>query len=79
MSRELQTELTEKYSNEATPNNGEMYRKVRQYQYKASARFEQQWLAQLSENKQKRLRQLSQPENASIRLAFDALLPIPGL
>jgi Protein of unknown function (DUF3723) len=79
LSRELLTELTEEYSNEATPSDGEVYRKIRQYQYEASARFEQRWLARLSENKQKRLRQLSQPENASIRSAFDALLPIPGL
>ncbi|QKX64376.1 uncharacterized protein TRUGW13939_11550, partial [Talaromyces rugulosus] len=79
MSSELQTELTEEYSNEAQPNDGEVYRKVRQYQYEASSRFEDRWLARLSPNKQKRMRQLSQPENASIRSAFDALLPIPGL
>lgn len=79
MSGELQTELTDEYSNEAQPNDGEVYRKVRQYQYEASSRFEDRWLARLSPNKRKRMRQLSQPENASIRSAFDALLPIPGL
>ena len=79
ISRELETELTDEYANEATPTDGEVYRKVRQYQYEASARFEERWLSRLTENKQKRMRQLSQPENRSIRSAFDSLLPIPGL
>jgi hypothetical protein len=48
-----------------------VYRKVRQYQYEASARFEERWLSRLTGNKQKRMRQLSQPENISIRSAFD--------
>uniref|UniRef100_A0A093UMF8 Uncharacterized protein n=1 Tax=Talaromyces marneffei PM1 TaxID=1077442 RepID=A0A093UMF8_TALMA len=79
ISRELETELTDEYANEATPTDGEVYRKVRQYQYEASARFEERWLSRLTENKQKRMRQLSQRENSSIRSAFDSLLPIPGL
>jgi hypothetical protein len=79
ISRELETELTDEYANEATPTDGEVYRKVRQYQYEASARFEERWLSRLTENKQKRMRQLSQRENSSIRSAFDSLLPITGL
>ncbi|QGA15968.1 hypothetical protein EYB26_003635 [Talaromyces marneffei] len=79
ISRELETELTDEYANEATPTDGEVYRKVRQYQYEASARFEERWLSRLTENKQKRMRQLSQRENSLTRSAFDSLLPIPGL
>ncbi|KAH8689289.1 hypothetical protein BGW36DRAFT_401698 [Talaromyces proteolyticus] len=79
ISDELRTELAEEYSNENAPSDGEIYRKIRQYQYEASARFEKRWWDRLSPTKMKRLRQLSQPEHAYIRSAFDALLPIPGL
>jgi hypothetical protein len=69
----------DEYSNERKPNDGEIYRKVRQYQYEASAIFEDRWKSRLSENKKKRLQQLSSDSNKYLRAAFDALLPIPGL
>ncbi|OJD10438.1 hypothetical protein AJ78_08555 [Emergomyces pasteurianus Ep9510] len=37
----LQAFLVDEYSNEKPPSDGEVYRKVHQYQYKANARFEE--------------------------------------
>ncbi|EQL28304.1 hypothetical protein BDFG_08923 [Blastomyces dermatitidis ATCC 26199] len=75
----LQASLVDEYSNEKPPSDGEVYQKVRQYQYKANARFEERWKSRLSSNKAKRLRQLSSPAHVDVCAAFDALLAIPGL
>ncbi|KAJ5216815.1 hypothetical protein N7468_009823 [Penicillium chermesinum] len=73
----LQTAIVEEYSNEKSPTDGEIYRKVRQYRYEANAHFENRWLARLSENKARRLRGLESHPN--VRSAFDSLLAIPAL
>ncbi|PGG98898.1 hypothetical protein GX51_06545 [Blastomyces parvus] len=75
----LQASLVDEYSNEKPPSDGEVYRKVHQYQYEANSRFEERWKSRLSSNKAKRLRQLSSPAHVDVRAAFDALLAIPGL
>ncbi|EDN08229.1 predicted protein [Histoplasma mississippiense (nom. inval.)] len=61
ISSDLQASLVDKYSNKKPPSDGEVYRKVRQYQYEANARFEERWKSRLSSNKAKQLRQLSSP------------------
>ncbi|OJD10549.1 hypothetical protein ACJ73_09760, partial [Blastomyces percursus] len=75
----LQASIVDEYSNEKPPSDGEVYWKVRQYQYEANSRFEERWKSRLSSNKAKRFRQLSSPAHVDIRAAFDALLAIPGL
>ena len=77
ISSELQTALVDEYSNERTPTDGEVYWKVRQYQYEANAHFEERWMARLSSNKTKRLRQLS--SNVTVRAGFDSLLALRAL
>ncbi|KAL4891328.1 hypothetical protein BDV59DRAFT_203528 [Aspergillus ambiguus] len=77
ISPDLQASLIDEYSNERTPSDGEVYRKVRQYQYEANARLESRWMARLSSNKAKRLRQLS--SHPAVRAGFDSLLAIPAL
>lgn len=56
-----------------------MYRRIRQYQHEHNARFQKRWWSRLSENKAKRLRQLTSPDHVDLCSAFDALLAIPGL
>ncbi|KAI1906769.1 hypothetical protein LOZ65_006832, partial [Ophidiomyces ophidiicola] len=73
----LQTSLIDEYSNARPPSDGEVYRKVRQYQHEANSRFEERWISRLSANKVKRLRQLN--SHTHVRAAFDAMLAIPGL
>ncbi|KAF9883067.1 hypothetical protein FE257_004124 [Aspergillus nanangensis] len=77
ISPDLQATLVDDYSNERTPTDGEVYRKVRQYQYESNARLEGRWMARLSSNKAKRLRQLS--SHPTVRAGFDSLLAIPAL
>ncbi|KAH1508953.1 hypothetical protein KXX29_006087 [Aspergillus fumigatus] len=67
------------YANERHPTDGEVYRKIRQYQHESNALFQNRWWSRLSPNKAKRLRQLFSQENTFICAGFDALLPIPGL
>jgi hypothetical protein len=67
----------DEYSNEKIPSDGEVYLKVRQYQYEGNAHFENQWMARLSPNKVKRFRQLS--SRTEVRAAFDRLRMIPAL
>lgn len=71
--------MVDEYANERDPSDGEIYRKLRQYQNEYNAPFQKRWWARLSENKVKRLRQLFSPDNIDICAAFDALLPIPGM
>ncbi|KAL4783681.1 hypothetical protein BJX76DRAFT_244044 [Aspergillus varians] len=67
----------DEYSNEKDSSDGEVYLKVRQYQYEGNSHLEKRWMARLSPNKSKRLRQLS--SRVDIRAAFDRLLMIPSL
>ncbi|KUL83669.1 hypothetical protein ZTR_11069 [Talaromyces verruculosus] len=74
---ELRSALIDEYSNERQPSDGEIYRKIRQYQQEHNAPFQKRWWARLTEEKARRLRQLS--DNAEICSSFDAILGIPGL
>ncbi|OJJ51872.1 hypothetical protein ASPSYDRAFT_110874, partial [Aspergillus sydowii CBS 593.65] len=77
ISASLLTALVDEYSNEKIPSDGEVYLKVRQYQNEGNAHFENRWMARLSPNKVKRLRQLS--SRTEVRAAFDRLRMIPAL
>uniref|UniRef100_A0A093VHN0 Calponin likey domain-containing protein n=1 Tax=Talaromyces marneffei PM1 TaxID=1077442 RepID=A0A093VHN0_TALMA len=77
ISAELRTALIEEYANERRPNDGEIYRKIRQYQQEHNAHFQRRWLVRLSSSKTRRLQQLHR--NIEIQCAFDALLPITGV
>ena len=77
ISPSLHSALIDEYSNEKSPSDGEVYRKIRQYQHEANGRFEQRWSTRISENKARRMRQLS--SHVEVRAAFDALLAIPAL
>jgi hypothetical protein len=77
ISQELRSALIDEYANEKQPSDGEIYRKIRQYQREHNAAFEKRWWARLSEDKARRLRQLS--NDIDLRSAFDGLLAIPGL
>ncbi|KAE8130756.1 hypothetical protein BDV38DRAFT_276525 [Aspergillus pseudotamarii] len=79
ISPDLRTALIDEYANEKAPTDGEVYRKIRQYQQEANALFQNRWWTRLSPNKAKRLRQLTSPDNTHLCAAFDALLAIPGL
>ncbi|KAL4899385.1 hypothetical protein BDW74DRAFT_171560 [Aspergillus multicolor] len=77
MSAELKTSLVEEYSNEKPPTDGEIYRKIRQYDSEHNSRFRKRWWSRLTPNKEKRLKALFAHDE--FRDAFDKLLPIPGL
>jgi hypothetical protein len=77
ISSDLQAALVDEYSNERVPSDGEVYLKVRQYQYEGNARFEERWMARLTANKAKRFRQLT--SRVDVRAAFDRLRIIPAL
>lgn len=77
ISSDLQAALVDEYSNEKVPSDGEVYLKVRQYQYEGNARFEERWMARLTANKAKRFRQLT--SRVDVRAAFDRLQIIPAL
>lgn len=77
ISSPLQTTLVEEYGNEKEPTDGEVYRKIRQYQQDANAHFEKRWKARLNPNKLKRFNQLQSHDD--VRAALDSLLSLPGL
>ncbi|BCR83589.1 uncharacterized protein ACHE_10991S [Aspergillus chevalieri] len=80
ISPNLRNALVDEYANEKQPNDGEVYRKICQYQHEHNAHFQKRWWSRLSDNKAKRLRQLrSSPDNVDLCAAFDGLLAIPGL
>ncbi|KAF9883530.1 hypothetical protein FE257_003363 [Aspergillus nanangensis] len=75
----LKTSLIEEYSNEKKPTDGEIYRKIRQYEGEDNEVFRQRWFVRLSPSNQNRLDQLDNRRNRRLRRAFDRLLAIPGL
>jgi hypothetical protein len=79
ISQDLQNALVDEYANEKPPTDGEVYRKIRQYQHESNALFQNHWWSRLSPNKAKRLQQLTSLDNVYLCAAFDGLLPIPGL
>lgn len=76
---ELQSALVEEYSNERKPTDGEIYRKIRQYEGEGNEAFRERWFVRLSPSNQERLNQLDNKRNRRLRCAFDGLLTIPGL
>jgi len=76
---ELRTSLVEEYANQKKPTDGEIYRKIRQYEGEGNEAFRERWFVRLSPSNQDRLDQLDNKRNRRLRRAFDRLLPIPGL
>ncbi|KAJ5443130.1 hypothetical protein N7445_004243 [Penicillium cf. griseofulvum] len=76
---ELRTSLVEEYANERKPTDGEIYRKIRQYEGDYDETFRERWFVRLSRSNQERLDQLDNKKNRRVRGAFDRLLTIPGL
>jgi hypothetical protein len=76
---ELRAALVEEYSNQKKPTDGEVYRKIRQYEDEGNEAFRERWFVRLSPSNQERLDQLDNKKNRRLRHAFDRLLTIPGL
>ena len=75
----MQTTLSEEYSNEEKPSNGEIYRKVWQYEREGNVYFKKRWKARLSDHGRRGLQQLRDHGDGELAAAFDSLLDIPGL
>jgi hypothetical protein len=76
---ELRTSLLEEYANQKKPTDGDIYRKIRQYEGEGNEAFRERWFVRLSPSNQDRLDQLDNRRNRRLRRAFDRLLSIPGL
>ncbi|KAJ5982692.1 hypothetical protein N7451_012792 [Penicillium sp. IBT 35674x] len=76
---DLRTTLVEEYANQKKPTDGEIYRKIRQYEGDYDESFRERWLVRLSRSNQDKLNQLDNRKNRRLRRAFDRLLNIPGL
>ncbi|KOC13279.1 hypothetical protein AFLA70_368g000561 [Aspergillus flavus AF70] len=79
ISEELRTNLVEEYANQKVPTDGEIYRKIRQYEGEQNEPFRERWFVRLSKSNQGRLEQLDNRRNRRLRGAFDKLLRIPGI
>lgn len=77
ITHEVQQFLIEEYSNEETPTDGEIYRKIRQYHFQRNLNFEMRWWARLRGSRTRNLKALLR--HAEFTAAFDALLDVPGL
>jgi hypothetical protein len=69
----------EEYANQNKPTDGEIYRKIRQYEGEDNEAFRERWFVRLSSSNQEKLDQLDNKRNRRLRRAFDRLLAIPGL
>jgi hypothetical protein len=61
------------------PSDGEIYRKIRQYERLGNLLLVERWKALLSDHRRKCLRLLSSRRDGKLAVAFDDLLDIPGL
>lgn len=61
------------------PSDGEVYRKIRQYERNGNICFKKRWKALLSDHGRRGLRQLFDRGDGELTAAFDDLLDIPGL
>jgi hypothetical protein len=77
MSPEAKAALSEEYSNSLNFADGEIYRKIRDYQQRGMTFAERRWWAYLSKGKQKGLRRLLR--RVRYKKAFDTLGDIEGL
>ena len=75
---ELRKNLVEEYSNEERPSDGEIYRKVRQYEREGNVCFKKRRKARLSAHGRRGLQQLFGHGDRELAAAFDCLLDIPG-
>ena len=71
--------MAEEFKNQRKHTDGEIYRKIRQYEHEQNGQLRQRWFARLSQSNQKRFEQLDNPKNRRLRNGLDALLTIPGL
>ena len=69
----------EEYANQKKPTDGEIYRKIRQYEGEDNEAFRERWFVRLSSSNQEKLDQLDNKRNRRLRRSFDRLLAIPGL
>jgi hypothetical protein len=69
----------EEYANQKKPTDGEIYRKIRQYEGEDNEAFRERWFVRLSSSNQGKLDQLDNKRNRRLRRAFDRLLAVPGL
>ena len=76
ISNEVQQFLVEEYSNEATPTDGEIYRRIRHYHFERNLSFELRLWARLRGKRVDNLKALLRCDE--ITAAFDALLDVPG-
>lgn len=76
---ELKTTLAEEYADQRRVTDGEIYWKVRHYEQNQNERCRQKWLARFSQKHSIGFKMLDREKNRSLRLGFDALLPIRGL
>lgn len=88
ISYELKTLLIEEYANEERPCDGEIYRKIREYQFLPGSidsnvspatciSFENRWWARFNPSREKKLRSLFR--NPMLAAGFDALGKSPGI
>ncbi|KAF4631824.1 hypothetical protein G7Y89_g6306 [Cudoniella acicularis] len=88
ISYELKTLLIEEYANEEKPCDGEIYRKIREYQFLPGSidsnvspatcvNFENRWWARFNPSREKKLRSLFR--NPTLAVGFDALGKSPGI
>lgn len=69
----------EEYSNQNKPSDGEIYRKIRQYEREGNICFKRRWKARLSTHGWRSLQQLFNHRDGELTTAFDNLLDVPGL
>jgi hypothetical protein len=88
ISYELETLLIEEYANEEKPCDGEIYRKIREYQFlpgnfdsrvspATCVSLQMRWWARLKDSRKRKLRSLFR--NSTLPPRFDALAKISGL
>ncbi|KAJ5644237.1 uncharacterized protein N7484_006744 [Penicillium longicatenatum] len=75
----LRATLLDEYANESLPTDGQIYRKIRQYEGEGNVYFRERWYLRLSKTGRERLDQLDNPRNRALRAGFDKLLAIPGV
>ena len=77
LSHELKEFLAEEYFDDETPDDGEIYRRIRRYQWSGDPSFESHWWGYLSPHRKRNVKQLFR--HHELTAAFDALLDLPGL
>jgi hypothetical protein len=75
----LKTTLAEEYTDQRRVTDGEIYWKVRHYEQNQNECYRQKWLTRFSPKNLVAIKMLDKEKNRSLRLGFDALLPIRGL